>query len=330
MAKLRLLGSKIVDEKLSHTEIKAITAHLRANYPRAVDLLTDNQLERLVADTRVTVLPTATRELGKELPNELMYEKGVPSDVCTLILSGKVTVITGADNFRTDVSSWTLLGVSALRDPEYKPDFTAFVCNGPCRCLQFTRENFRYALDASASERRAAQEDQSHNLGQDPSPGSTRPSESAVSPSSTKDGASEVTSENSESGGNQIERALRMEDRRSKLMAALHMSKDSSRESGTTSNEEQQTRHTSVGFGAGPRDVSTSSTNSSLNEALGLGLYHPKRGSDSDLVARGPENSETQDATASSSIGSENETNGSHGPTSDRDAKRSPSSNEDR
>ena len=145
-AKLRLLGSKIVDQRLTFTETKAITAHLSANYPNAVSQLTENQLHHLVSEAVITEFPTATRELGKDLPKELLYEKGVRSDVCTLILSGKVTVITGADEFRTDVSFWTLLGISALHDALYEPDFTAFVCKGPCRCLQFTREMFMAAL----------------------------------------------------------------------------------------------------------------------------------------------------------------------------------------
>jgi metal transporter CNNM len=145
-AKLRLLGSTIVDQKLTYTETKAITAHLLANYPKAVSQLTPTQLHYLVSETVISVFPAATREIGKDIPKDLLYEQGVRSNVCTLILSGKVTVITGADEFRSDVSFWTLLGISALHDPQYTPDFTAFVCNGPCRCLQFSRDMFTAAI----------------------------------------------------------------------------------------------------------------------------------------------------------------------------------------
>ncbi|CAB9509237.1 Metal transporter CNNM4 [Seminavis robusta] len=152
-AKLRLLGSKIVDEKLSYSESKAITAHMLANYSKAVSHMTEDQLLKLVSETVVSKFPTAEREIGKDLPDDLLYEKGVSSNVATLILNGKVTVISGADEFRADASSWTLLGINALRDPQFAPDFTAFVCNGPLRCLQFSRDNFVKALDASASQR---------------------------------------------------------------------------------------------------------------------------------------------------------------------------------
>jgi hypothetical protein len=89
------------------------------------------------------------------VPDDLIYEEGVETDVCTLILNGKVTVLAGADRFRADVSSWSVLGVAALTTPSYKPDFTAFVSSGPCRCLRFTKARFDEAVDASAVERTA-------------------------------------------------------------------------------------------------------------------------------------------------------------------------------
>ena len=218
-AKLRLLGSSIMDERLSYSETKAITAHLLTNYPKAVAMLTENQVLRLVTDTIVTDFPTATRELGKELPEDLIYEKDVPSDMCTLILSGKVTVIAGADEIRTDVASWTLLGMCALRDPQYKPDFTAFVCSGPCRCIQISRERFGQALDASVSEKHAIQEDSFLNTEVEKSSGPC----AANSPVAIGD---EVASEHSEANDDPGFR----QDRRSKLIAALKIA--SSRELG--------------------------------------------------------------------------------------------------
>lgn len=155
-ASLRLLDSKIVDETLSFEETQAVTAHLLRNYHDVVSLLTEAQLEHLIATTPVSVLPTATQEVGKAVPDDLMYEKNKPNDVCTLILSGKVKVLAGADNFRTDVSSWAVLASKALVDQNYKPDFTAFVSSGPCRCLRLTRARFWAAVDSSALERQGS------------------------------------------------------------------------------------------------------------------------------------------------------------------------------
>lgn len=153
-ASLRLLDTKIVDQTLTFDEARAVTAHLLKNYSSAVELLTEHQLHKLVAETPVTVLPTAEQEVGQILPSDLMYEKDVPSDLCTLIVTGKVTVLAGADNFRSDVSSWCLLGAGALSDSNYTPDFSAFVSSGPCRCIRISRSRFAAAVDASATERR--------------------------------------------------------------------------------------------------------------------------------------------------------------------------------
>jgi len=114
----------------------------------------------MIAATPVVELPLApTRELGQLVPTatNLLYEKGVVSDVCTLILGGKVTVVAGVDNFRSDVSSWTVLGTGALGGGKngegYVPDFSAYVSgSGPCRCLRFTRKIFGAAADASVLE----------------------------------------------------------------------------------------------------------------------------------------------------------------------------------
>lgn len=138
-ARLRLLDSQIVDEKLSFDECRAVTAHLRTNYASVVAELTDVQLHRMIAHTPVALIPAAEHKVGEVLPETLLYRQGELADACTLVLSGKITVLVGADQFRSDVSSWSLLGAGALSADEYRPDFSAFVSVGPCRCLRLTR-----------------------------------------------------------------------------------------------------------------------------------------------------------------------------------------------
>lgn len=156
-ARLRLLDTKIVDEMLSASEIGAITAHLKTNHSECFNVLTDSQLTRLVSSTPVTTLPTATQDLEKELPNDLLYKKNIPSETFTLVLSGKVTIFVGSENFRSDISSWSVLGTKALADKQWAPDYSAFVSDGPCRCLQISRSAFVEASDASVFERRIAE-----------------------------------------------------------------------------------------------------------------------------------------------------------------------------
>jgi hypothetical protein len=108
----------------------------------------------LVSDTPISVFPTAQQEFGINVPKEdLIYVKDEPIDVCTLIISGKVSVLVGVDQFRSDVSSWTLLAAGALESADYAPDFSAFVSTGPCRCIRISRSRFISALDTTAIER---------------------------------------------------------------------------------------------------------------------------------------------------------------------------------
>jgi len=151
--RLRLLDAKITDEMLSSEEILAITAHLRTNYKDSVALLSDRQLHKFVATTSVSEYPTAEQDFGEALPKQLLYEKGVESSDCILILSGKIAVLAGVDNFKSEVSSWSILASKALTELSFVPDFTAFVSSGPCRCIVFTREKFIKAVDVSAMER---------------------------------------------------------------------------------------------------------------------------------------------------------------------------------
>ena len=151
-SKLRLLDAKIVDETLSEDEVRAVAAHLRQNYSSTVEDISDQQLKRMIGATSVTELDEVQKEAGDDLPapSKLLYEKGMKSNVCTLVLQGKITVLAGEDNFRSDISSWSVLATGALREKNYTPDFSAYVSSGPCRCLQFNRDIFRAACDASS------------------------------------------------------------------------------------------------------------------------------------------------------------------------------------
>lgn len=148
-ARLRLLDAKIVDQTLSEDEVRAVSAHLSSNFNSIFGRLSQKQLARMIAATPVKEIDKSVKEVYEFLPSKLMYEKEVPSDICTLILSGKVTVISGKDNFRSDVSSWSLLAPRALTDELYAPDFSAYVSSGPCRCLQFTKDIFHAAVAAT-------------------------------------------------------------------------------------------------------------------------------------------------------------------------------------
>lgn len=146
-ARLGLLDAKIVRQSLSEDEVRAVAAHLRVNYSSAVSSLTDRQLNWMIASTDIAELPEAQKEIGELLPSNLLYKKNNPCSVTTLILSGKVSILAGKDNFRADISSWSILAAGAFTQESYIPDFSAYVSGGPCRCLQISRECFLKALE---------------------------------------------------------------------------------------------------------------------------------------------------------------------------------------
>ena len=168
-ARLRLLDERLVDEHLSPEEARAVCAHLKTNYSKAVELISEKQLKELLSTVPVSEISpasTCTTEDGggddcSGVPTdsaELIYERGVPADFCTVVLQGKIVVMSGGDKFRSDVSNWGVLASRALTDPSYVPDFSAWVLpnqshSGGCRCVKLDRKSFYDAVDNTALER---------------------------------------------------------------------------------------------------------------------------------------------------------------------------------
>lgn len=166
-SRLRLLDERLVDDHLSAEEVRAVAAHLKTNYANAMELISDKQLRDLLAALPVTNLcpagSCATDDTGDEdcgVPtnhDELLYERGVAADFCTVVLSGKIVVLSGADKFRSDVSNWGVLASRSLTDSSYVPDFSAWVVAAPnsggCRCVQLGRAAYNAAIDNTAIEK---------------------------------------------------------------------------------------------------------------------------------------------------------------------------------
>jgi len=166
-ARLRLLDERLVDEHLSSDEVRAVAAHLKTNYSRAVELISDRQLKEVLSSVPVTeISPASTCATGdggdgSGVPtdsSELIYERGVPAEFCTVVLSGKIMVMSGADKFRSDVSNWGVLASRALTDPSYVPDFSAWAVpnqnsSGGCRCVKLDRMSYGHAVDNTALEK---------------------------------------------------------------------------------------------------------------------------------------------------------------------------------
>ena len=75
--------------------------------------------------------------------------RGVPTSQCCLLLHGRLQIRAGHEGFFSEVGPWTTLGLSALTDPNYRPDFTARVLE-PARILVITRSDLQAVQGESA------------------------------------------------------------------------------------------------------------------------------------------------------------------------------------
>lgn len=96
---------------------------------------------------------------GGDVPDSrdvTIYTRGVPTKNAYLIINGKLEISAGSDGFISEAGPWTLLGVHALTDDIYAPDFTARVIERPARLLRVPRRLYRLMLQYSISRSRTA------------------------------------------------------------------------------------------------------------------------------------------------------------------------------
>lgn len=157
LAMLALISGKSVDEKLSPDEIQAISSHLTNNLPEFMTSCTEISKGR-VADVPAlqevlskAVVVSGERKSTKEmldkktaLSEDILYRRNEASAKCILVLSGKVVVYAGKDQFRSELGPWSLLGTDALTlpDDQFAPDFSAFISSDSIRLLVLTKKDF--------------------------------------------------------------------------------------------------------------------------------------------------------------------------------------------
>lgn len=78
-----------------------------------------------------------------------IYSKGVPTKNAYLIIHGKLQIVAGDDEFVSDAGPWTILGLKALTQDLYAPDFTTRVVERPTRVLRISRKLYRMMVRAS-------------------------------------------------------------------------------------------------------------------------------------------------------------------------------------
>jgi CBS domain containing-hemolysin-like protein len=72
-----------------------------------------------------------------------VYKRSVATQDAYLVISGRLEITAGDDGFVSEAGPWTLLGMKALTDDLYAPDFTARVAERPARLLRIRRRLYR-------------------------------------------------------------------------------------------------------------------------------------------------------------------------------------------
>jgi metal transporter CNNM len=147
---LRLLDSRIVDDRLSSSECKAVTAHLMLNFPHIFgqkpngSVYTKEEVEDLIFDSKVVEYPP----MKEDGTPRYLYHKEHVNTFCTVVLTGKVEINAGKEDFQSFCGPWSVLAAETLAAPEggYAPDFSAVV-REKVRCIRIASREFAALAD---------------------------------------------------------------------------------------------------------------------------------------------------------------------------------------
>ncbi len=73
---------------------------------------------------------------------EELFKRGAQADTCFMILAGKAGVVSGEEEFYSEVGNFGVLGWRAISQEKYIPDFSAKVI-GESRLLRISRDLYK-------------------------------------------------------------------------------------------------------------------------------------------------------------------------------------------
>ncbi|CAD7701894.1 unnamed protein product, partial [Ostreobium quekettii] len=133
--------------RMSDAEVQAAVAYLKT-IPE-FSMFNSSRLQILVQKAEIVEVDGGDEETGIKTHSAItgnrnnyeLYKSGQSSKYFSLVLQGRVMVKAGSEEFPSELGPWAILGLKALTDKEYCPDFTA-VSSGPCRILRLSREHY--------------------------------------------------------------------------------------------------------------------------------------------------------------------------------------------
>ncbi|CAE7696861.1 Cnnm4, partial [Symbiodinium microadriaticum] len=162
LARLIMLTGKNCHEKLSLEEVQAISSHLMTNVPQLRPLfensaVTVHSMQRMVTSCKVMELRrVATSDMvNSRTPtsDDTLFRRGKPANACCLVLSGRVAVLAGKDEFYSELGPWSVVGPDAVKmaDGTYLPDFTSYILTESVRCLWITKSDVVELLEGKTA-----------------------------------------------------------------------------------------------------------------------------------------------------------------------------------
>lgn len=119
-------------------EVRALTSYLSSN----VSAFKPPGFSGAALRRMVQRCPAFTVSAEEVVDGCFVYVRGVPASFCCLLLHGRLEIRAGNEGFTSEVGPWTMLGLNALTEDGYKPEFTAKVISA-ARVFVMHRRDFR-------------------------------------------------------------------------------------------------------------------------------------------------------------------------------------------
>lgn len=128
-------------QRLSPKQVAAVSSYMIRMIP-VIQLLPEDYVKSLLSHAPIiTISPE-----DKKDSDILLYNRGKEADFFILVLSGKLEVTTGADNFVSENGSWSWLGLRGITNLEFIPDFDCKVVK-QTSFIRITRADFTTTID---------------------------------------------------------------------------------------------------------------------------------------------------------------------------------------
>jgi metal transporter CNNM len=143
-SKFRMFNTHAGESVLSPEEVKALASHLLMNIPAFRDSHVDKDCLRwILHQSEVVTISDASKKI---------YEKGTPAEFCLIVLTGRLEIRSGENEYRKDAGSLSVVAPEALFDESYVPDFTATVTSERCRMVVIKRSLLQAACRVYSTE----------------------------------------------------------------------------------------------------------------------------------------------------------------------------------